>query len=189
MPAADAAALLRRNATDPDRRDRPALHFGDRTWTHAEYVAECQRFANLFLARTPSGSTRGTHVGVLLDNTPDYLFALGGAALAGAAVVGLNHTRRDEHLLRDIDAHALRPRDHRAPPRRRCSRRSPDDLPPSCSSRIATPTTTIPRSSLGADLDDALAGVERRRPGPRARSRHALGADLHVGHVRRARRR
>ncbi len=39
---------------------------------------------------------------VLLDNTPDYLFAFGGAALIGAAVVGLNHTRRDVHLLRDI---------------------------------------------------------------------------------------
>jgi fatty-acyl-CoA synthase len=40
---------------------------------------------------------------VLLDNTPEYLFALGGAALSGAVVVGLNHTRRDEHLWRDIE--------------------------------------------------------------------------------------
>src|SRR5207245_1275600 len=45
---------------------------------------------------------RPFHVAVLLDNTPDYLFALGGAGLAGATVVGLNHTRRGEHLLRDI---------------------------------------------------------------------------------------
>ena len=102
MPAADAAALLRSNADDPDRRDRPALRFADRVWTHAEYVAECHRFANLFLERRPAGASRGTHVGVLLDNTPDYVFALGGAALAGATVVGLNHTRRDEHLLRDL---------------------------------------------------------------------------------------
>ena len=40
---------------------------------------------------------------MLLDNVPEYLFAFGGAALAGAAVVGLNHTRRGEHLLRDIE--------------------------------------------------------------------------------------
>jgi fatty-acyl-CoA synthase len=40
---------------------------------------------------------------VLLDNTPDYLFALGGAALSRSVVVGLNHTRRDEHLWRDIE--------------------------------------------------------------------------------------
>jgi fatty-acyl-CoA synthase len=102
LPAEDAAALLQRNATDPDRRDLPALKFGDRVWTHGEYARECRRFANLILARAqPTG--RGVHVGVLLDNTPDYVFALGGAALAGAAVVGLNHTRRDEHLLRDIE--------------------------------------------------------------------------------------
>lgn len=39
---------------------------------------------------------------MLLDNTPDYLFALGGAALAGATVVGANHTRKGEHLARDL---------------------------------------------------------------------------------------
>src|SRR5829696_8060486 len=99
MPAPNAAALLRRNATDAAIRDRPAVKFGDRVWTHGEYVEEARRWSQLFLARAPAG--RALHVGVLLDNTPDYLFALGGAALAGAAVVGLNHTRRDEHLLRD----------------------------------------------------------------------------------------
>jgi fatty-acyl-CoA synthase len=40
--------------------------------------------------------------GVLLDNTPDYVVAIGGAGLLGACVVGLNHTRRGEHLARDI---------------------------------------------------------------------------------------
>ena len=101
MPAADAAALLRRNASDPEIRDRPAVKFGDDTWTHAEFVTESNRWANLFRARWPAEGA--LHVGVLLDNTPDYLFALGGAALSGAAVVGLNHTRRDEHLLRDVE--------------------------------------------------------------------------------------
>jgi fatty-acyl-CoA synthase len=100
MPAADAAEILRRNATDPKIRDRPAVKFEDRVWTHAEYVAEARRWANLFLARKPVD--RPLHVGVLLDNTPDYLFALGGAALSGSAIVGINHTRREEHLVRDI---------------------------------------------------------------------------------------
>ena len=57
------------------------------------YVAESWRWANLLLAHRPVGGERPTHVGVLLDNTPDYLFALGGAAFAGATVVGLNPTR------------------------------------------------------------------------------------------------
>jgi fatty-acyl-CoA synthase len=168
MPAADAAALLRSNASDPDRRDRPALHFGDRSWTHSEYVTECHRFANLLLTRTPHGSDRATHVGVLLDNTPEYLFALGGAALAGAAVVGLNHTRRDEHLLRDLqhtDCDVVISEPRHLPllepiadglPELLVSHRYPDDADPDV--------------ALGTDLDDALgaagshdAGVE---PGP-----------------------
>ncbi len=100
MPAANAAALLRRNASDPARRDRPALRFEDRTWTHAEFVSESCRWANLFLARRRRG--RPFHIGVLLDNVPEYLFAFGGAALAGATVVGVNHTRRGVHLLHDL---------------------------------------------------------------------------------------
>ena len=56
---------------------------------------------SLFAERLPADGPR--HVAVLLDNTPDYLFAFGGAALIGAAVVGLNHTRRGEHLLRDVE--------------------------------------------------------------------------------------
>src|SRR4051794_19715177 len=99
LVAPDAAALLRRNGTDPAFRDRVAMKFGERSWTHGEYYERSCRVAQLLLARLPEGAPR--HVGVLLDNTPDYLFLFGGAALIGGAVVGLNHTRRDEHLLRD----------------------------------------------------------------------------------------
>lgn len=101
LPAPNAAALLRRNASDPAIRDRPAVRFEDRIWTHAEYVAESCRFGNLFRSHLPAGAP--PHVAVLLDNIPEYLFAFGGAALTGSAVVGLNHTRRGEHLLRDVE--------------------------------------------------------------------------------------
>jgi len=163
MPAADAAALLRSNASDPDRRSRPALRFGDRVWTHAEYVAECQRFANLLLARKPRGQGRGVHVGVLLDNTPEYVFALGGAALAGAAVVGLNHTRRDEHLLRDIqhtdcDLVISEPR--------HLSLLEPivSGLPELLVSH-RYPDAADPDLAIGDDLDEALAAVGTDDPG------------------------
>ena len=165
MPAPNAAALLRRNATDPVLRDRPALKFADRVWTHGEYVAEASRWAQLFLARTPSD--RALHVGVLLDNTPDYLFALGGAALSGSAVVGINHTRRDEHLLRDIEhTHVglivteprheplLEPIADRLPT-------EPDNL--LVSARFADAGESAP--SLGKPLDDALAAVPCEDPG------------------------
>ena len=100
LPAPNAAALLRRNALDHAIASRPAVRFEDKLWTHGEYVANSRRWANLFLDRKPEGPF---HVGVLLDNTPEYLFALGGAALAGATIVGLNHTRRGDNLLRDIE--------------------------------------------------------------------------------------
>jgi fatty-acyl-CoA synthase len=100
LPAANAAALLRRNALDHNIASRPAVRFEDKLWTHGEYVANSRRWANLFLSKKTDGPF---HVGVLLDNTPEYLFAFGGAALAGATVVGLNHTRRGDNLLRDIE--------------------------------------------------------------------------------------
>jgi fatty-acyl-CoA synthase len=102
MPAPNAAALLRRNATDPAIRNRVAIRFGDETWTHQAQVDQCARWANLFLAHRDPNGDAPLHVGVLLDNIPHYLFALGGAALAGAAVVGLNPTRVGPHLLGDV---------------------------------------------------------------------------------------
>jgi fatty-acyl-CoA synthase len=98
LPAADVATLLRRNVAE--HGERPALRFGERVWTHRELVAEAVRFAGLFRSRLDP--LRPPHVGVLLDNTPDYVFALCGAALSGSVVAGLNYTRHGEHLARDI---------------------------------------------------------------------------------------
>ncbi len=100
LPASNAAALLRRNGTEEPSASRPALRFGDRIWTHRDVLAEAQRFATLF--RTRLDPDRPPHVGLLLDNTPDYVFALAGAGLGGTTVVGLNHTRVGEHLARDM---------------------------------------------------------------------------------------
>jgi fatty-acyl-CoA synthase len=152
LVAANAAALLRRNAEVFG--DRVAIRFGDAEWTHGDYYAESIRFAALFAERLPSTGPR--HVAVLLDNTPDYLFAFGGAALIGAAVVGLNHTRRDTHLLRDIEhAHCglviTEPR-HAA-----LLEPIADRLPPVLTStRFAE--SDDPTTTLGASLSDALAG-------------------------------
>ncbi|GIW40213.1 MAG: acyl-CoA synthetase [Candidatus Binatia bacterium] len=92
--------VIRRNARDPEIRNRPFLLFGDLEITHEEYYRESCRYARLFLSlRVPE---EPFHVAVLLDNIPEFLFALGGAALAGAVLVGINNTQRGEHLLRDI---------------------------------------------------------------------------------------
>ncbi len=165
MPAANAAELLRRNAGDPAIRDRPAMKCGGRVWTHAEYVSESCRWAQLFLARKPAD--RPLHVGVLLDNTPDYLFALGGAALTGSAVVGLNHTRRDEHLLRDV-VHTHVSLVVTEPRHLGLLAPIADELPVASdsllvSTRFADPDEQAP--ALGTPLDDALAAVRADDPG------------------------
>jgi fatty-acyl-CoA synthase len=149
MPAADAAALLRRNVADPGIADRPAVRFEDRVWTHREYVGESCRYANLLFSHR--SRSRPTHVGVLLDNTPEYLFAMGGAALSGSAVVGLNHTRRGEHLMRDIahtdvDLVVTEPR-HEA-------------LLEPIRDQLSVPVLVV-----GSSLDDALAAAGTDDPG------------------------
>jgi len=75
------------------------LAFGDRTWTHAEVVAaQAERAALLARLRRPGPF----HVALLLENVPEYLFWLGGAALAGAVIVGGNPTHRGDELARDL---------------------------------------------------------------------------------------
>ncbi|RRO14450.1 acyl-CoA synthetase [Saccharopolyspora rhizosphaerae] len=78
------------------RDERVGLRFGDRAWTWAEVVAEGARRAGLLRRRGVR------HVGVLLENVPDYVFWLVAAALEGAVLVGVNPTRRGEGLARDI---------------------------------------------------------------------------------------
>ncbi|MBI1816270.1 MAG: AMP-binding protein [Deltaproteobacteria bacterium] len=97
MPFGD---LIRQRGTDRTSRDRAFVLFNDERVSFAAYHAECVRWANLLL--TLRKVSVPFHVGVLLDNTPDYLYAFGGAALAGATLVGINNTKRGEHLARDI---------------------------------------------------------------------------------------
>lgn len=80
--------------------DRPGLLFESRIWSWAEVVAECKTRAHMLLARHQEG--RPFHVGVMLENDPEYIFHIGAAAYAGATVVGINLTRRGEELTRDI---------------------------------------------------------------------------------------
>jgi fatty-acyl-CoA synthase len=101
MTAPDAAPpttadVLLGLAEDP----RPGLLFEDQTCTWAEVVH--RGAVRAAIALDLRRDDRPFHVGVLLDNEPDYLFWIVGAALAGAAVVGINPTRRGAELAHDI---------------------------------------------------------------------------------------
>ncbi|CAM3210498.1 AMP-binding protein [Nocardioides dubius] len=81
--------------------DHTALLFEDSKWSYRELVREAAVRSSWMQAKRP-GDDRPWHVGVLLENTPEYLFLLAGAALSGATIVGINPTRRGEELARDI---------------------------------------------------------------------------------------
>jgi fatty-acyl-CoA synthase len=96
-PSTMAAALRDRLA---DSGECTFLRFEDATWTFAETYREACRYANLLLRLRDA--RRPFHVGVLLDNVPEFLFAEFGCALAGATLVGLNPTRTGSFLVRDL---------------------------------------------------------------------------------------
>jgi fatty-acyl-CoA synthase len=85
--------LSRRNDSEP------ALHFEAQSWSGAELAAECAARAHYLLAQRAPGPF---HVGLLLDNVPEYAFWAGACALAGATFVALNSTRKGADLARDI---------------------------------------------------------------------------------------
>jgi len=92
-----AAELFLRNAEN----DRVAAQFEDRSYSYRELVTEALRRAALWDA--VRDRAKPPHIGVLLDNTAEYLFWLGAAAISRAVIVGINATYRGAELARLID--------------------------------------------------------------------------------------
>ena len=89
------AELVRLRADD----DRRGLLFEGGEWSWREVVAESELRGAMLQELRGDGPF---HIGVLLENTSEYLFLLAGAALVGAVVVGINPTRRGAELATDI---------------------------------------------------------------------------------------
>ena len=96
---ADALPTVRDLVLSRADDDSLAMLFEDEQHTYREFAAGCIARAHLLLDRRRQGPF---HVGALLDNGPEYSMLLGGAAVAGAAVVGINPTRQGAELARDI---------------------------------------------------------------------------------------
>jgi fatty-acyl-CoA synthase len=89
------AELVRAHAGE----EHPAILFEDSSWSYTEFAAACaERAALLTELRRPGPF----HVGVLLDNVPEFPMWLGAAAVTEAVIVGINPTRRGAELARDI---------------------------------------------------------------------------------------
>ncbi|WP_327323776.1 AMP-binding protein [Streptomyces sp. NBC_01210] len=79
---------------------RVGLSGQDFALSHHQVAAGAAARAALLVDLLPRGAE--PHLGVLLDNTPEFPLWLSAAALAGAAVAGINPTRRGPELARDI---------------------------------------------------------------------------------------
>lgn len=90
-----------------EHRERPALISATRQVTYAELGTESNRMAEA-LARL--GVAKGTHVGILLPNRPEWLECAFGALKLGAIIVPLNTLFRApelEYALRHADVAVL----------------------------------------------------------------------------------
>ncbi|MGH9206018.1 MAG: AMP-binding protein, partial [Acidimicrobiales bacterium] len=89
------ADLVREHDGDPNR----GLAFEDTWWTWAEVIQHAADRASLLESLRRPGPF---HLGILMDNIPEFPFWLCATALVGAVVVGINPTRRGRELERDI---------------------------------------------------------------------------------------
>lgn len=81
---------------------KEGLRFEGRSWSWDEVVREAAVRASVLRTIRPGGDRTQVHVGVLLQNVPDFVFWLLGAALSGDVIVGVNPTRRGAALVHDV---------------------------------------------------------------------------------------
>lgn len=93
------ADYVRRRADD----DRVAVLFEDQQWTYRQWCTEVAARAALWKSiRNSRPHDAPPHIGILMENIPDFTMWLGAAAVTGSTIVGINPTRRGEELARDI---------------------------------------------------------------------------------------
>jgi acyl-CoA synthetase (AMP-forming)/AMP-acid ligase II len=86
---------------------RPAFRFDGRTWTYADIDAAARRFARGLVG---AGVAKGTRVGLLVANRPEWAIACFGAARVGAVVVPLSTLATPDerdYVLRHADVSLL----------------------------------------------------------------------------------
>ncbi|MFE6508418.1 AMP-binding protein [Nocardioides sp. NPDC057767] len=81
--------------------DAPGLCFEERTWTWDQVLREGAVRAAALRSAGAAPERRQVHVGVLLENVPDYVFWIVAASLADAVVVGLNASRSAVEIAQD----------------------------------------------------------------------------------------
>lgn len=92
--------MIRMRATDESTRDRIFLQFENIRETYEDFYRRSLQFANLFHHMKQDGPF---HVGLLMENYPEFVYSLGGCAFAGSVLVGVNYALVGEELARSLN--------------------------------------------------------------------------------------
>ena len=87
---------------EQNAQERPtgiAIRYEDQSYSHAELNERSNRFANLFASR---GVGKGDAVAICIENRPEILFAVAGAAKLGAIAAVINTNQRRKVLLHSL---------------------------------------------------------------------------------------
>jgi len=114
----DVADIIVQNGTEPAMRDRVFILFRDdsemlKTLTYAEFYELSLAYGNMLKGMKQSlkiGEKDRFHVGVFMQNIPEFFFLLGGCAFTNATLVGVNNAQVGEKLafdINNIDMHVL----------------------------------------------------------------------------------
>ncbi len=95
--------VIQHRGADPGSKDRLFMYFEDERLTFGDYLSWCIRYANMFLKVKAEKKPDCFNVGVLMQNYPEFMIALGACALAGATLSGINTGQKGLMLARDID--------------------------------------------------------------------------------------
>ncbi len=90
-----------------ERGDKPAMRYGDRSWSYAQLRDESARVAQALLAEAVAP---GERVAVLDRNAPEYFTFLFGAAMVNAVTLGVNWRlapREIEYILEHAETRVL----------------------------------------------------------------------------------
>lgn len=112
------ASVIIHNGSDPLIRGRSFIKFRDEdeelhSVSYAEFLQKSLAYGNMLQnqkKRLGIGSGRRFHVGVFMQNIPEFFFLLGGCAFTNATLVGVNNAQVGEKLafdINNIDMHVL----------------------------------------------------------------------------------
>jgi len=100
---ADIGQIIKQRGIDTRYRDRTFMYFEDERLTFGDYLSRCTRYANMLLKVKQEKRPDRFHVGVLMQNYPEFMIVMGACALVGATLSGLNTGQKGPMLARDID--------------------------------------------------------------------------------------